>query len=61
MAEKFGKCTQPNSHIIFRLGCIKKLTGVMHWIQNCHCTNDAPDHNNFNEEALAELQLQLID
>jgi hypothetical protein len=56
MAEEFGKCTQPNGRIIFGLGRIKKLTGVMHWIQDCHRTNEVPDHNNFDEEVLAEAQ-----
>lgn len=34
MAEEFGKRTQPNGRIIFGLGRIKKLTGVMHWVQD---------------------------
>jgi hypothetical protein len=54
MAEEFGKCSQQNGQIIFGLGRTKKLTGVMHWIQDCHCTSDVPDHNNFNEQVLAE-------
>ena len=49
MADEFGKRTQQNGRIIFGLGRTKKLTGVMHWIQDCHRTSDVPDHNNFNE------------
>jgi hypothetical protein len=60
MAEEFGKRTQPNGRIIFGLGRIKKLTGVMHWIQDCHRTNDVPDHNNFDEEALTEAQSRAL-
>ena len=56
MAEEFGKRTQQNGRIIFGLGRTKKLTGVMHWIQDCHHTSDILDHNNFNEQALAEAQ-----
>jgi hypothetical protein len=60
MAEEFGKRTQPNGRIIFGLGRIKKLTGVMHWIQDCHRTNEVPDHNNFDEEALADAQSRAL-
>jgi hypothetical protein len=60
MADEFGKRTQQNGRIIFGLGRTKKLTGVMHWIQDCHRTSDAPDHNNFNEEALAEAQSRAL-
>jgi hypothetical protein len=56
MAEEFGKRTQPNGRIIFGLGRIKKLTAVMHWVKDCHRTNDIPDYNDFNQEALAEAQ-----
>ena len=56
MAEEFGKHTQQNGRIIFGLGRTKKLTGVMHWIQDCHHTSDVPDHNNFNKQVLAEVQ-----
>ena len=60
MAEEFSKRTQPNGRIIFGLGCIKKLTGVMHWIQDCHRTNEVPDHNNFDEEVLADAQSRAL-
>jgi hypothetical protein len=56
MVDEFGKRSQQNGRIIFGLGRTKKLTGVMHWIQDCHHTSDVPDHNNFNEQALAEAQ-----
>ena len=60
MAEEFGKRSQLNGRIIFGLGRTKKLTGVMHWIQDCHRTSDVPDHNNFNEQALAEAQSRAL-
>ena len=52
MADEFGKCTQGNGRIVFDLGRIKKLVGAVHWVQGCYQTNDAPDHNNFNDAAL---------
>ena len=61
MAEEFGKRSQLNGRIIFGgLGRTKKLTGVMHWIQDCHRTSDIPDHNNFNEQALVEAQSRAL-
>jgi hypothetical protein len=60
MVEEFGKCLQQNGQIIFGLGRTKKLTGVMHWIQDCHRTSDIPDHNNFNEQALVEVQIHAL-
>jgi hypothetical protein len=60
MADEFGKRSQQNGRIIFGLGRTKKLTGVMHWIQDCHRTSDVPDHNNFNEQALAEAQSRAL-
>jgi hypothetical protein len=56
MAEEFSKRTAANGRMTFGLGCTKKLTGLMHWIQDCfHCNND-PDHTIFDEDALAEAQ-----
>ena len=52
LADKFGKRSVANGKIVFGLGCTKKLTGVMHWVQDCHRVNDVPDHNDFNVEIL---------
>ena len=55
MADEFGKCTQANGRIVFGLlGRTKKLTGVMHWVQNCHRASDIPNHENFDEESMYE-------
>ena len=42
-AEEFSKRTVAQEHITFGLGHTKKLTGLMHWVQDCFCTNDQPD------------------
>lgn len=55
MAEEFGKRSQNNGRIIFGLGRTKKLTGVMHWIQDNFRTSEVPNHNDFNEGMLAEV------
>jgi hypothetical protein len=60
MAEEFGKRSIQNGRIIFGLGRTKKLTGLMHWIQDCHRTNDAPDHHDFNEQTLAEAHARAL-
>ena len=54
MAEEFGKRTVANGRIVFGLGRTKKLTGVMHWIQDCFRADDTPTHTDFNNEALFE-------
>jgi hypothetical protein len=54
MASEFGKRTQAQGRIVFGLGRTKKLTGVMHWVQDCYRAGDAPDHMNFNMVALYE-------
>jgi hypothetical protein len=54
MADEFGKRTQANGRIVFGLGRTKKLTGVMHWVQDCYRADDAPDHGNFTMAALYE-------
>jgi hypothetical protein len=56
MAEEFSKRTAANGRMTFGLGRTKKLTGLMHWIQDCFRTNDEPDHTMFNEQALDEAQ-----
>jgi hypothetical protein len=56
MAEEFSKRTVANGRMTFGLGCTKKLTGLMHWIQDCFRCNDYPDHTDFDEDALAEAQ-----
>ena len=48
MASEFGKRTQAQGRIVFGLGHTKKLTGVMHWVQDCYRAADTPDHMNFN-------------
>jgi hypothetical protein len=40
----------------FGLGRTKKLTGLMHWIQDYFCTAEDPDHTMFNNQALTEAQ-----
>ncbi len=52
MADEFGKRTIANGRIVFGLGRTKKLTGVMHWIQDCFRASDVPNHLNFNEAVL---------
>jgi hypothetical protein len=56
MAEEFSKRTVANGCMTFGLGRTKKLTGLMHWIQDCFRCNDDPDHTVFDEDALAEAQ-----
>ena len=50
------KQTVVQGHITLSLGHIKKLTGLMHWVQDCLCANDDPNHTVFNEEVLTEAQ-----
>jgi hypothetical protein len=54
MAEEFGKRTMVQERIVFGLGRTKKLTGVMHWVQDIFRANDVPDHNDFDEPAFFE-------
>jgi hypothetical protein len=54
MAEEFGKRTTANGRIVFGIGRTKKLTGAMHWVQDCYRANDVPNHENFNLEVLLE-------
>lgn len=54
MASEFGKRTAAQGHIFFGLGRTKKLTGVMHWVQDCYRTGDTPDHTNFTTAAMFE-------
>ena len=56
MAEEFSKRTAANGRMTFGLGRTKKLTALMHWIQDCFRCNDDPDHTVFNEDTLAEAQ-----
>ena len=56
MAEEFSKHTVAQGCITFGLGHTKKLTGLMHWVQDCFCTNDQPDYLTFNDKQLAEAQ-----
>jgi hypothetical protein len=54
VSEEFSKRTAANGRITFGLGRTKKLTDLLHWIQDCFRTNDNPNHLNFTEQALAE-------
>jgi hypothetical protein len=54
MAEEFAKRSIAQGRITFGLGHIKKLTGLMHWMQDCFHTSDDPNDMIVNEEALAE-------
>jgi hypothetical protein len=60
MAEEFAKRSAAQGRITFGLGRIKKLTGLMHWVQDCFRTNDDPNDMVFNEEALAEAQSRAL-
>ena len=53
MTDKFGKRTVANGRVVFGLERTKKLTGVMHWVQDCfRRASEVPNHNNFDEAAL---------
>ncbi|KAI2500072.1 hypothetical protein MHU86_14399 [Fragilaria crotonensis] len=54
MADEFGKRSVAQGRIVFGLGRTKKLTGVMHWVQDRFRANDVPSHEDFNEPALFE-------
>jgi hypothetical protein len=66
MASEFGKRTQAQGRIIFGLGCTKKLTSVMHWVQDCYqAAGDTPVHEDFDVgvlyEALSHSQIRESD
>jgi hypothetical protein len=56
MVEEFSKRMAANGRMTFGLGRTKKLTGLMHWIQDCFHMADNPNHTVFDEQALAKLQ-----
>jgi hypothetical protein len=56
MAEEFSKRMAANGRMTFGLGRTKKLTVLMHWIQDCFRCNDDPDHTVFDKDTLAEAQ-----
>ena len=60
MAEEFSKHTVAQGCITFSLGRTKKLTGLMHWVQDCFHTDDYPDYTTFNNEQLAEAQSRAL-
>ena len=60
MVEEFSKCTVAQGRITFGLGHTKKLTGLMHWVQDCFCTNDYPEYTTFNDEQLAKAQSRAL-
>ena len=60
MADEFGKRTIADGRIVFGLGRVMKLIGIMHWIQDHYRTDDVPDHDTFNLHELAEAQNRAI-
>ena len=60
MLEEFSKWMVAQGRITFGIGCIKRLTGLMHWIQDCFHANDDPDSVTFDEAALAEGQSRAL-
>lgn len=54
MAEEFSKRAVANGRIIFGIGRIKRLSGLMHWVQDCFRTNTDPHNVVFDEDALNE-------
>ena len=56
MVEEFSKHIVAQGHITFSLGHTKKLTGLMHWVQDCFCINNQPGYLTFNDEQLAGAQ-----
>ena len=65
MASEFGKRTQAQGRIVFGLGRTKKLTGIMHWVQDCYRAGDTPSHEDFDIailfEALSRAQIRESD
>jgi hypothetical protein len=57
MADEFGKRTAANGRIVFGLGCTKKLTGVMHWVQDCYRANDIPNHEDGSVESCVDQKV----
>jgi hypothetical protein len=45
MVEEFAKHTIANRCMNFGVGCLKKLIGMMHGIQDYFCIGKVPDHN----------------
>jgi hypothetical protein len=50
MAKGFAKHTIANGCMTFGVGCLKKLIGVMHWIQDHYCIGKIKDHNKFSKD-----------
>ena len=65
MASEFSKRTVAQGRIVFGLGRTKKLTGVMHWVQDCYRAGDVPTHEEFTVlglfEALSRAQIRESD
>ena len=53
-ADEFGERTQANGRIVFRLGRVKKLIGVTHWVQDCFRASYVPNHAHFNLNVMYE-------
>ena len=60
MVVEFSKRTVAQGRLTFGLGSTKKLTGIMHWVQDCFCTNDQPDYLAFNDDELATAQSRAL-
>jgi hypothetical protein len=58
MAEEFSKKTVALGRINFGIGRIKRLIGLMHWIQDCFRSDDDPDSLRFDEQSLAEDRVE---
>ena len=65
MASEFSKRTVAQGCLVFGLGRTKKLTGVMHWVQDCYRAGDVPTHEEFTVlglfEALSRAQIRESD
>jgi hypothetical protein len=57
MAEDFSMRTVAQGCITFNLGCIKKLSGVMHWVQDCFHTWQEVEH--FQQQIIGAYGLML--
>ena len=51
-AEEFSKRTVNDGRIIFGNGRIRRLKGLMHWVQDAYRCNRKPDHTKFTRDAI---------
>ncbi len=54
MAEAFRKRIVMEGRVLFGHGRIKKLKGLMHWVQDKLCCSDPIDHNKFTLDEMNE-------